>query len=405
MTEKITITYKTVEELVPYINNPRKNDGAVDAVASSIKNFGFKVPIVIDSQNEIITGHTRLKAALKLGLKEVPCIVGADLTDAQIKAFRIADNKVSELSTWDFELLECEMMDLDFEDMGFSNDVFDFEKEFKKQALVNDRKENRPTEIAKVEELMIDDEIWETLQGEKVYFTFSGGRDSATTIYLMAPLLQEKGIDFELIFVDTGVEIPSTQEYIIRYAEHFGYPLKILRDGPDFFEYYEKKKQWPNAIYRDCIMQLIGTVAHRYIKNNRGEGQKGVNIRGGRNGQATNLSSGKKFYLHDDVYIFNPLWDLEDESFTRYEEGLIKDFGIWEGYAKGFARTACWCCPFQRKAQYDIIKKELPFLWDVLKRKATEWEFMGATHLDRYLRNCPEDEIDELGEGEEIRDW
>ena len=82
-------------ELIPYINNPRKNDHAVDAVASSIKSFGFKVPIVIDGDNEIINGHTRLKAAKKLGLAEVPVIVADDLTEELIRAFRLADNKVS----------------------------------------------------------------------------------------------------------------------------------------------------------------------------------------------------------------------------------------------------------------------------------------------------------------------
>lgn len=400
------IVYKRTDELIPYINNPRKNDAAVDAVASSIKNFGFKQPIVIDNGNEIIAGHTRLKAAQKLGIENVPCVVADDLTPHQIKAYRIADNRVAELAQWDFELLENELLDIDFEEMGFTDDLFGFEKEFKQHSLVQERNENRPTDIVKAEELNIDEDVWETLEDEKVFFTFSGGRDSATAIFLIAPLMEERGIDFELIFVDTGVEIPGTQEYIIRFADHFGYPLKILRDGPDFFEYYEKKKMWPNAIYRDCIMQLIGNVAHRYIKSQLdGDHQKGVNIRGGRNAQATNLSSGKKFYEHDGVYIFNPLWDLSEEVFDEYEEKLIEAFGIWEGYAKGFVRTACWCCPFQRKVQYDVIKKELPFLWGILKRKAEEWEFMGATHLDRYLRNCPEEDIDELGEGEDIRDW
>ena len=83
------------DELIPYINNARKNDHAVDAVASSIKNYGFKQPIIVDSQNEIIAGHTRLKAAKKLGLETVPVIIADDLTPAQVKAYRIADNKVA----------------------------------------------------------------------------------------------------------------------------------------------------------------------------------------------------------------------------------------------------------------------------------------------------------------------
>jgi len=117
----VQIIYKTLEELKPYKNNPRNNDGAVDAVAASIKEFGFKVPIVIDADGEIIAGHTRLKAAKKLGLIEVPCIIADDLTPDQIKAFRLADNKTAELAEWNLELLQLELddIDLDMSEFGF----------------------------------------------------------------------------------------------------------------------------------------------------------------------------------------------------------------------------------------------------------------------------------------------
>lgn len=119
------INYK-VNDLIPYENNPRHNDGAVKAVANSIKEFGFKVPIVIDKNNVIIAGHTRLKAAKELGLEEVPCIVADDLTEDQIKAFRLADNKVGELSEWDFAKLEEELaginMDMTAFEFGGFND-------------------------------------------------------------------------------------------------------------------------------------------------------------------------------------------------------------------------------------------------------------------------------------------
>lgn len=94
------IINKSVRDLVPYENNPRNNDEAVEYVAASIREFGFKVPIVIDRDGVIVAGHTRLKAALKLGLDEVPCIVADDLTPEQVTAFRLADNKVSEQATW-----------------------------------------------------------------------------------------------------------------------------------------------------------------------------------------------------------------------------------------------------------------------------------------------------------------
>lgn len=117
------IVNKKIDELKPYENNPRFNDDAVEYVANSIKEFGFKVPIVIDKNNVIVAGHTRYKASLELGLNEVPCIIADDLTEEQIKAFRLVDNKVSEKSSWDIELLDEELNDLDInlEDYGFDN--------------------------------------------------------------------------------------------------------------------------------------------------------------------------------------------------------------------------------------------------------------------------------------------
>lgn len=125
ITNNLKIIYKKTIDLIPYISNPRNNTEAIDKVASSIKNFGFKVPIVIDSNSEIIAGHTRLKAAKKLKLEEVPCIIADDLNDAQVKAFRIADNKVAEFSEWDMELLKSELEELSFEDFDMSDFGFD----------------------------------------------------------------------------------------------------------------------------------------------------------------------------------------------------------------------------------------------------------------------------------------
>lgn len=120
-----------INRLIPYANNPRKNDKAVDPVANSIREFGFKVPIVISTENNVVCGHTRLKAAKKLGMKTVPCIIADDLTEEQITAFRLADNKVGELAEWDFDLLGDELdsiFDIDMSDFGFDLD-FDDEEE------------------------------------------------------------------------------------------------------------------------------------------------------------------------------------------------------------------------------------------------------------------------------------
>ena len=123
------IVYKKTSEIIPYENNPRKNDEAVDYVAKSIKEFGFKNPIIIDKDNVVVAGHTRLLASKKLGLKEVPTIVADDLTEDQVKAFRLADNKVSEFAKWDFDLLNMELedIDLDMSEFGFTEGDIDWD--------------------------------------------------------------------------------------------------------------------------------------------------------------------------------------------------------------------------------------------------------------------------------------
>lgn len=121
--KEVKIEYKNIKDIIPYENNPRINDKAIDAVASSIKEFGFKNPIIIDKNNVIVAGHTRLKAAERLNMQMVPTILADDLTDEQVKAFRLADNKVSEIADWDFEKLEEELsnLEIDMSDFGFFN--------------------------------------------------------------------------------------------------------------------------------------------------------------------------------------------------------------------------------------------------------------------------------------------
>lgn len=137
------IVYKKANELIPYENNPRINDEAVEYVKNSIKEFGFKVPIVVDKSNVIIAGHTRLKASLELGLKEVPCIIADDLSEEQIKAFRLADNKVSEKSMWDFDKLDEELdnilnIDMSLFDFDLDKDIQELDEGFEEE----DTKEN-----------------------------------------------------------------------------------------------------------------------------------------------------------------------------------------------------------------------------------------------------------------------
>lgn len=126
-----------IDEVKPYENNPRFNKDAVDKVANSIKKFGFKNPILVDKNMVIIAGHTRLEAAKKLKLEEVPVIIADDLDEKHAKALRLADNKVAEFSTWDFVKLDAELAELgdafDFSDFGFGEDFVEQDEDEPKE--------------------------------------------------------------------------------------------------------------------------------------------------------------------------------------------------------------------------------------------------------------------------------
>lgn len=127
-----------IGDLIPYEKNPRKNDGAIEYVKNSIEQFGFKVPIVIDKNNVIVCGHTRYVAAKHLGLDFVPCVVADDLTDEQISAYRLADNKVAEFSEWDMSLLNEELeqlLDFDMSAFGFFDEEDEEEEEQEEEII------------------------------------------------------------------------------------------------------------------------------------------------------------------------------------------------------------------------------------------------------------------------------
>lgn len=164
------IVYKKVNDLIPYENNPRINEEAVEYVKNSIKEFGFKVPIIIDKNNVIVAGHTRLKASKLLNLEEVPCIIADDLTEEQIKALRLADNKVGEKSLWDYDLLNVEIDSISNIDMSLFD--FDILEEIGGDIEIVEEPEIKFTEILNEEHnyivLYFDNEV-DWLQAESLF--------------------------------------------------------------------------------------------------------------------------------------------------------------------------------------------------------------------------------------------
>ena len=217
------IVEKKVTELKAYEKNPRKNDNAVEPVAESIKEFGFKVPIIVDKDNVIVAGHTRLKTAKKLGMKTVPCIVADDLTPEQIKAFRVADNSSAQIASWDLELLKDELMDLDF-DMalfGLEKEIKDIERIFAPEII-----EDEVPEVDEKNIITKPGDIWQLGQ----HRLMCGDSTDALNYKHLT-----QGVKVDLVFTDPPYGMKKEAD-------------GVLNDNLNYDDLLEFNKQWiPNT--------------------------------------------------------------------------------------------------------------------------------------------------------------
>lgn len=242
MHKDLKIFQKNVTDLIPYVNNPRNNAAAVDAVASSIAEFGFNVPIVLDKNNIIVTGHTRLLAAKKLGLESVPCIIADHLTDAQIKAFRLADNRVAELATWDTELLDQELAEL--AEIDFNMSAFGFEEP---EADPDDVDECEPEEEAAEEEEATTKrgQIWRL---GRHYLMCGDSTDMDDVARLMAGELAdllltdppynvgyEGGTDEHMTILNDKMDDDKFYNFLL---SAFKNAMAVMKDGAPFYIWY-----------------------------------------------------------------------------------------------------------------------------------------------------------------------
>lgn len=140
---ELKVVYRSIESILPYEKNPRNNDEAVSAVKESIQEFGFKIPVVLSENDVIVAGHTRIKAAKELGMTEVPCIIADDLSEEQIRAFRLADNKSAEIATWDDTLLKEELDNI----FNINMELFGFVDEALPDIVDEDNKYTMETKI------------------------------------------------------------------------------------------------------------------------------------------------------------------------------------------------------------------------------------------------------------------
>lgn len=214
------VKYVAIGDITPYDRNPRLNERSIDKVAASIKSFGFRQPILVDKDMVIIAGHTRRLAAMKLGLEEVPVIVCDDLTEDQVKALRLADNKVGESSKWDTALLVDELKDLDDYIHDFSMEDFGFDLKRLMESLVDTKPEGYftptgkcpdPSEcvddvitrglLARIDELDADDGVKDLLKAGAIRRTFFNFDKIAEFYGFQSPVVQKLMEDCDLVDV------------------------------------------------------------------------------------------------------------------------------------------------------------------------------------------------------------
>lgn len=291
MNNNIKIVNKKIDDLIPYEKNPRKNEKAVQYVANSIKQFGFKIPCVIDKNNVIITGHTRVLACKELGITEIPCVLADDLTQEQAKAFRIADNRVSEFATWDFDLLDEELKEI--QSMGI--DMADFDFEVNVDDLIPDETFDIPQSVTEENEQDSDETDEEFVQR----YTNKYGEENVKVNY------DEKGNV-------SSVEIPNArmktiENYNLHLIEHHtdekGAFINDLSHTAGFFQFPRIKKT-------DFVpTDLIG---FNYV------------------GSSKNKEAGIHFYLDD--YQFERIWTCPEvyvSELKQFQCVISPDFSLY----------------------------------------------------------------------------
>lgn len=351
---------KKLTDIKPWAKNPRRlKEKGLEDLGQSISKFGLPEPIVINTDGTIIGGHARYLTLKKQNTKEAFCAVPEKkLKEKDLAELNIRLNK-NIAGEFDFDILDIEFERDDLLDFGFE------EKELKKQM-------GNLTEQIKLEPAEMRADILQKIKSaEKIYFSFSGGRDSCLALAYVLPLLKQKQ-NPEALHVDTGAEFPDLLPFVIDFCEKLDISLKVLKPKQNILEYYFTKKKFPDSIFRDCLQKFINEPLDDYIKKGC-QTENFLLIRGGHQKQKTSISK-SNFYQEISkgkftAKLLNPLWSLSEKE----QKKILSKIPLWENYKRGFDRTACWFCPFQKPTQWVALKKWYPALWytfkDVLLKK------------------------------------
>jgi len=364
--DKLKIQYKAVSSLIPYARNARTHsDSQIEQVIASIKEFGWTNPILLDGKSGIIAGHARLEAAKRIGLANVPCIELAGLTEAQKRAYVIADNKLALNAGWDLELLNLELLEL--KDLDFDLELLGFgEKELEK-LMAPPKEKQAPVKVqesADLTSLAPSEEELKILDGRTILLEFSGGKDSsASAIWAKKYLPNSKIV---LSYVDLGAEWDGFFLFLRRFAEALECEFKVLRAKENVIEAFLAKGEWPMFVGPYCH-DLLHEPLDEQLTSYPADAV--ACIRGGRVQEKarTGKQMDSRFLTIDrlkNYVFFQPLYFTTKEA----AEQIIDTSGLpkWEGYERGLCRTACRICPGQKPMAYAAIRANFPDVWKEL---------------------------------------
>lgn len=355
-----------ISEVEAWAKNPRNiKTKDYERLKKQILELGIYKPLLCVRENgRYITlgGNMRLRALQELEHKEVDISIVVAKDEATKIKFALSDNdrageyddlKLAELTYPHIEDINLEDYKID---LGAAITMTEVMERFGPDRA---EKLEDPGAIARIPKDAKD----LIKKYENVHVEFSGGKDSLLALLWTRKICKELKKSFTVLFVETGGELPDLSSYINRLCQDLKVNLVRMNSRANLVEYYTKRGRWPDPLFRDCQHKFINEILDSFDPEGL---PKTIKIRGGRADQKVGRSVRTAFLkLKNGASIFAPFYET---SQTSYETMLrkIKKL-VWPGYAKGFLRTACWCCPFQRPEQYEALKENYPMVWEEMR--------------------------------------
>lgn len=223
-----------------------------------------------------------------------------------------------------------------------------------------------------------------------VFYSYSGGKDSTLALMSTYNAFLQAGKTIEVLYVDNGCEFPDLIMHIKRVCNTLGAKLTIIKSEKSLITEYVDKGVWPDPVFMDCIEKLINHPMDIYMQDVT-NGADYILVRGGKKGQKTSRSKTNRVQTvkqKPHMIIYNPTYDYTDKQ-------AKSELPEWSGYSKGFLRTACWCCPHQRKGQFEALREYYPLLWDELRNmfETTAYKVIDGDGHPQQIKKYWEDII------------